>query len=57
LRFFEHDTQQASLDLGDKGESPGDVFVYSGDLFNRKGGKNVGRAAGQCETMSTGISR
>lgn len=54
LRFFEHDTSQAQLDLGDKGDSPGDRFIYSGDLFDRKGGKNVGRAAGECVTVSAG---
>jgi hypothetical protein len=54
VRLYEHDTSQASLDLGDKGESPGDLFVYSGDVFNKKGGKNIGRAAGQCLTVSTG---
>ena len=54
IRVYEHDTSQASLDLGEKGESPGDLFVYSGDVFNKKGGKNIGRAAGQCLTVSTG---
>jgi hypothetical protein len=34
LRFFEHDTQQASLDLGPQGTGPGDQFIYSGDLFD-----------------------
>ena len=56
LRFYEHDTQQAQLDLGDKGDSPGDRFVFSGDLFDRKGGRNVGRAAGDCESVSTGAA-
>ena len=54
IRVYEHDTQQTSLDLGEKGESAGDLFIYSGDLFNKKGGKNIGRAAGQCLTVSTG---
>jgi hypothetical protein len=54
LRFYEHDTSQASLDLGDKGESAGDRFIYSGDLFDRKGGKKVGRVAGECLTVGTG---
>ena len=54
LRLYEHDTQQTQLDLGEKGETAGDLFIYSGDLFNRKGGKNVGRAAGECRTVSTG---
>ena len=54
LRFYEHDTQQTRLDLGEKGESAGDRFIYSGNLFNRKGGKNIGRVAGYCENVSTG---
>ena len=54
IRLFEHDTQQANIDLGDKGTSPGDRFIWSGDLFDRKGGKNVGRVGGNCETASTG---
>jgi hypothetical protein len=54
VRVYEHDTSQASIDLGDKGGSAGDLFVYSGDVFNKKGGKNLGRAAGQCLTVSTG---
>ena len=53
IRLFEHDTQQAKIDLGDKGDSRGDRFVYSGDLFDRKGGKNVGRTGGICETVGT----
>ena len=54
VRVYEHDTQQTSLDLGEKGESAGDLFIYSGDIFNHKGGKNIGRAAGQCLAVSTG---
>jgi hypothetical protein len=56
LRFYEHDTQQAQIDLGDKGESAGDRFIYSGDLFDRKGGKNIGRIGGNCETVSAGAA-
>jgi len=54
VRVYEHDTQQTAVDLGDKGESAGDLFIYSGDVFNHKGGKNLGRAAGQCLTVSAG---
>jgi len=35
------------------GDSPGDHYVYSGDVFDRKGGKNFGRVGGDCETLST----
>jgi len=53
LHFYEHDTQDVNVDLGDKGDSPGDHYVYSGDLFDHKGGKNIGRVGGDCETLST----
>ena len=52
LRFFEHDTQQASLDLGPQGTGPGDQFFYSGDLFDHAGGRKVGHTSGQCTTFS-----
>jgi hypothetical protein len=52
LHLFEHDTQQASLDLGGKGTNPGNLFVYAGDVFDHAGGSRLGRAAGYCMTMS-----
>jgi hypothetical protein len=52
LRFYEHDTQQASLDLGTPGTGPGDQFLYAGDLFDHAGGTKVGHTAGQCTTFS-----
>lgn len=52
LRFFEHDTQQAALDLGTPGTGPGDQFFYAGDLFDHTGGTKVGHTAGQCTTFS-----
>jgi len=54
LRFYEHDTSQAQIDLGDKGDSPGAPFISSGDLFDHKGGKKIGRVGGSCETVSVG---
>ena len=36
LRFFERDTQQATLDLGPQGTGPGDQFIYAGDLFDHE---------------------
>jgi len=52
LRFYEHDTGQTSLDLGEPGEGPGDQFIFSGDVFDYKGGTKLGHTAGQCTTMS-----
>jgi hypothetical protein len=52
IRLFEHDTSQAQIDLGDKGASPGDQFVFAGDVFDRKGGKKLGRLGGLCTTVS-----
>ena len=52
LRFFEHDTQQTSLDLGPQGPGPGHQFIFSGDLFDHQGGTKVGHTAGQCITFS-----
>ncbi|HEX5142369.1 MAG TPA: hypothetical protein VFW21_00725 [Mycobacterium sp.] len=52
LRFFEHDTQQATLDLGPQGTGPGDQFIYAGDVFDHAGGRQVGHTAGQCTTFS-----
>lgn len=52
LRFFEQDTQRASLDLGPQGTGPGDQFIFEGDLFDHKGGRKVGHTAGQCTIFS-----
>jgi len=53
LRLFERDTQQAGVDLGDRGQGPGDLFVFSGDLTDGTAtGPKVGRAAGSCTTTS-----
>ena len=56
IRLYHHDTSQASLDLGAPGDSAGDQFLFAGDTFQRKGGTQVGRAAGTCTTMSTGTA-
>jgi hypothetical protein len=56
IRLFEHDTSQANLELGGKGENVGNEFVFAGDLFDHKGGKNLGRAAGTITTVSTGAA-
>lgn len=40
--------QSADLDLGATGESVGDRFVFSDDLYTRKGGDKVGIDGGEC---------
>jgi hypothetical protein len=52
LHFFEHDTEQTSLDVGPQGAGPGHQFIFSGDLFDHQGGTKVGHTAGQCTTFS-----
>src|ERR1700704_392502 len=52
VQLFEPDTQQASLDLGGKGNNPGNLYVYAGDVFDHAGGSKLGRAGGYCMTMS-----
>lgn len=53
LRLYEHDTGQATVDLGSPGGGPGDLFVFTGDV--RDGGPQgapLGRADGSCTTTS-----
>ena len=52
LSLYEHDTQQANLDLGSPGAGPGDVYVFAGDLFDHQGGTKLGRAGGNVTTTS-----
>jgi hypothetical protein len=52
LHLFEHDTQQASPDLGGKGTNSRNLFVYAGDVFDHADGFRLGRAAGSCMTIS-----
>jgi hypothetical protein len=54
LSLYEHDTQQTNLTFGRTGTNPGDLFVFSGDVFDHKGGTKLGRLGGHCETVSTG---
>ena len=45
------DAEQKQIDLGRRGPSLGDLFVFSGPLQNRSGAQ-VGRIDGQCTTTS-----
>jgi hypothetical protein len=56
MTFYEHDTQQTNLTFGRAGTHPGDIFLFSGDVFDRKGGTKLGRLGGHCETISTGAN-
>jgi hypothetical protein len=52
LVLFEHDTQQNFVDNHDPGPSPGDQFLFVGDVFDRPGGVLLGTTAGVCTTIS-----
>lgn len=52
ISLHEHDTQQASIDLGDPGPGIGDLFLFAGDVFDHHGGKKLGTARGSCTTVS-----
>ena len=52
IQLFEHDTQQASLNLGGQGNNPGNLLVFAGDLFDHAGGSKLGRTGGSCMTTS-----
>jgi hypothetical protein len=54
LRLYEHDTAQASLDLGEKGDSQGDQLVIAGTTYNRKGGTRNGTLAAVFTTVGAG---
>lgn len=52
LTLYQHDTDQAFLDLGAPGRGVGDQYIFGGDLFDRQGGTKVGRSAGHCATST-----
>jgi hypothetical protein len=52
LVLFEHDNQQNFVDNNDQGPSPGDQFLFAGDVFDRPGGVLLGTTAGICTTIS-----
>ncbi len=52
LVLYEHDTEQNTMDHGKPGPSPGDQFIFSGDVFDRPGGAFLGRATGICTTLT-----
>lgn len=52
LTFFARDTTQTSIDLAPKGESQGDLLVFHGLKYDKKGGKVVGRYGGTCTTFA-----
>jgi hypothetical protein len=52
LVLYEHDTEQNVIDHGKPGPTPGDQFIFSGDVFDRPGGAFLGRANGICTTLA-----
>lgn len=52
LSFFIRDVKQAVSDVPPKGTSQGDGFFYHGAIFDREGGKRIGRFGGMgCITL------
>jgi hypothetical protein len=52
LVLYEHDTEQHVIDNGSPGPTPGDRFIFAGDVFDRPGGVFLGRATGICTTLT-----
>jgi hypothetical protein len=50
--LYQHDTDQARLDLGTPGRGVGDQYIFGGDLTDRRGGTKLGRSAGDCASSS-----
>jgi hypothetical protein len=48
LEFFIQDTKQATVDSPPTGTSQGDLFAYHGLMYEKKGGKTIGRFGGAC---------
>ena len=46
--FFARTVQSTTIDVGDKGFSLGDQFVFTDDLYNKKGGDKIGTDGGVC---------
>ncbi len=44
---------EQQIDLGDEGPSVGDVYVFSGPLFDESEEEELGRVDGQCTTTSS----
>jgi hypothetical protein len=51
IELYAPTVQFAFIDLGDKGFSLGDQFVFSDDLLTEKGGKHVGFDGGVCTVV------
>jgi Allene oxide cyclase barrel like domain len=48
IKLFAVTVQSAELDLGDEGPSVGDRYVFADDVYDRKGGDQVGTNGGEC---------
>jgi hypothetical protein len=48
IKLFALTVSSADLDLGDKGPSVGDRFVFADDVYDEKGGEKVGTDGGEC---------
>lgn len=54
LTVVEHATSDAVLDLGAKGDSPGDVLTFANDLYDQANATKVGTNNGWCVRTVTG---
>lgn len=52
LTFFVHPTELTPIDLAPAGPSTGDLLVEHGTVFDREGGKRIGRFTATCTTLT-----
>ncbi len=48
LHVIEHDTNDTTVDIGPKGDSPGDLAVFSSPVYNAANTKQIGHDSGTC---------
>lgn len=56
LTVVERATTDAVIDLGDPGDSIGDLLVFGNDIYDRSNTKIVGRDEGSCSRTNPGLA-